>query len=140
MQCFYMYIILKWIGPLRFIYFFILIYVYVSSLLLSSENIYGTSLCEWVTQRDLNSLVWMVFSWLWVYLEVTFFFFFCVSTLVISLLIALWYFICFCHFTSGSCVCLLEWFQISLSYFSLCVSWASLFGCVVWNLLVIIFY
>ena len=37
--------------------YFVLIYVYVSSLLLSSENIYSTRPCKLDTHRDLNSLL-----------------------------------------------------------------------------------
>ena len=60
----------NWFSFLKdlFIYFD-LTYIHVFSLLLSSENIYGTKPFEWGTQWDLNSLifeVWMVFSWLWV--------------------------------------------------------------------------
>ena len=50
----------KWIGPQRDLYifkiiYFVLTYEYVSSLLLSSENICGTKPYEWGTQWDSNS-------------------------------------------------------------------------------------
>ena len=70
-----------------FIYF-IFTYVYVSSLLLLSENIYGTRPCEWGTQWDVNSLVfesWMIFSWLWLYIVVTPFFSFLLVCLPLSI-------------------------------------------------------
>ena len=53
---------------------FVFIYVYVSNLLLSSENIYDTRPYSWDTQWDMNALlfaVWMVFSWLWVNMDDT---------------------------------------------------------------------
>ena len=65
--------------------YFLLTRVYISSSLLSSENIYGTSHSSWGTQWDFNSLVfpaWMVFSCLWVYVEVSpLFFWECMFTL-----------------------------------------------------------
>ena len=93
-----------------FIYF-VLTHMYVSSLLLSLENIYGTSPREWGTQWDLNSFVfevWTVFSWLWIYIDITPLLSFLRVCLPLSAspLIDLWYFICFCHFTQGIFVCL----------------------------------
>ena len=118
--------------------------MYVSSLMLSSENTYGTRPCKWCNQSDLNSLlfaVWLVFSWLYVYLwksllsfsySYSLRVFFPKSTLP---LICFLYLIrvCVCVSVSVS-VCLLEWFLISLPVvFSLCtwecVSW-DFFLCV----------
>ena len=70
-----------------------------------------------VNVGDLNSLVfavWMVFSWLWVYSEVTpLFFSECAYLNLLSLI--------FDMFLS---LCVLEWFRISLTVI-LCVSWDS---------------
>ena len=62
--------ILKRIGLRRDLYFlkiylfiyFVLIHMYVSSLLLSLENICVTKTCKWGTQWDFNSLVFEWFS------------------------------------------------------------------------------
>ena len=74
--CIYIYL-LKWVCQRRDLFFFRILfiafdltYMYVSSLMLSSENMYGTRPCQW----DLNSLVfavWMVYRSWWVFLKVT---------------------------------------------------------------------
>ena len=111
----------------KFIYLFFfgfyirVIYVYVSSLLLSSENIYWIWPCSLGTQWDLSSLlfaVWMFFSWLWVlYWGHTLFFLVCFSPHDIF---------CRCVFV---CVCVgvVLGFTNCYFFFALCV-WVCVLG------------
>ena len=97
--------VLKWIGPWRNLYF-LKIYLFCScihvcfQLVAFIRNIYGTRPCEWGTQWDLNSLVFEVFSWLWVYIEVTPFFSFLWVCVPKSVYLKLVFDICVCV-----CVC-----------------------------------
>ena len=115
-------------------FYFILTYMYACSLLLSSGNKYGTRPCWWSSQWDLNSLVfavWMVFSWLWVYMEVSSLFFFKYVYLNLLLpFIGLWLLICVCVY-----VCVLEWFRV----FSLCV-WVSVLSFLVGFVYVVVWF
>ena len=95
--------------------------MYVSSLLILSENIWHKDLLMRYSMRlKLNLFaVWMVFSWLRVYMEVTPLFFLDVFTLV-------WFTPSFVFdmFFQGVCVgvCVLKWFRISQLFFSQCVN------------------
>ena len=64
--------------------------MYVSSSLLSSENICGTRPCELGTQGNLNSLVFEWFSFVRVYIEVSPLFPFLQVCLFLSVLLLNW--------------------------------------------------
>ena len=105
---------------------------------------------EHIWHKALVFAVWMVFSWLWVYMDVTilnFLEYIYLSLLKPSFAFDIGYVVCVCVCV---CVCVLEWFRISLTIIFLCVYmnmrleifvWVCVCVCgsVVWNILVIIF-
>ena len=120
--------------------------MYVSSLLLLSEKIYGTRPCYWGTPWDLNSLlfsVWMFFCWLRVYISHPLFFLECVylsllyPSLIFDMFLLLLLLLCVCV-----CVCIGVVLGFTNSYFSsMCVLgiFLCMCGSVVLNLQVTFF-
>ena len=103
------YIYFKMSRSTKDLYFFRIFFSYIHFRLplLSSENIYGTRPCQWGNQRKMKSpvfRVYMIFSWLRVYMQVIPQFFL-ESVFTLAYFSPRWFLIFDMVFSLGMCVC-----------------------------------